>query len=127
MITNISAPFAINIFALIAFFALSGFITSRILAAAPEISMSSHAVEAARAVTQADYAGIIAWVTAKEIKITDNFGVARAFDINDKTHILIKGFPADAATYKDLRVFDHVRVTALSDGNNNRAETILVQ
>lgn len=129
MITNAGLPYAINIVAVAAFFALSAFIIMHILAAAPAVKApvaKTAKFEAAHVVLQESYAGINSWVTANDIKITDNFGVLRTFKISDATHIVVKGHEINKATYTNLRVLDHVRVTTINDGSDERAETIVV-
>jgi hypothetical protein len=130
MITNVINPYAINIVAAFGFFVLASFIITRVLTAAPVGAISSSAepsVEAAHVVMQEDYSGIIAWVTPQDIKITDTTGVSRTFAIDSATHILVKGFPIGSATYANLRVLDHTRITAINDNSNERAQTIVVQ
>jgi hypothetical protein len=129
MYPNIASPYYfINAVALTATIGLSGFVTSRILATAPDITMRApQVIVAPHAVLHESYSGILAWVNADEIKLTDNFGVSRAITLDKNTRILIKGFPAGSASYTDLRMLDHVRITTIKDGSDERAETILVQ
>jgi|GEM_PF-2492079 len=127
MITNIPVPIAINVLAVAAFLALTGFITSRILASAPDIPVPVVAAQHTEALETQEYSGVIAWVNAQEIKITDTFGVSRVFAITADTHILENGFPAGSATYKDLPMLKHVKIVALGDGTQESAQSILVQ
>lgn len=127
MISYVTTPYIfVQIIALSAFLMLSGFITSRILATAPVLP--AHASAETDVVTsQETYAGVIAWVNANEIRITDTFGVTRAIRIDKNTDILISGYPLGVATYANLRMLDHVRVLAIKSGSDVRAETIQVQ
>jgi hypothetical protein len=124
---QISAPIAINVAGLVGVIALSGFVASRILAAAPEIPVPSAPSTVASAVSQQTYSGVIAWVSAAEIKIVDSTGVSRVFAIDKYTNILVGGFPVGRATYANLPMLQHVRVTTVKDGDTVTAQTIITQ
>jgi hypothetical protein len=121
-------PLVINAIAVAGFVGLTAFTVAHIIATtAPVHIISAAPVEAAHVISQESYGGVIAWVSGSEIKITDNFGVSRIFSIDKSTDIVVHGFPVGKATYANLRVLDHVRVLALNDGSDARAQTIIVQ
>jgi len=124
---QISAPIAINVIGLAGVIALSGFVASRILATAPEIPVPVPPSQAAHVISQQTYSGVIAWVSAAEIKIIDPTGVSRVFSIDKHTNILVSGFPVGSATYANLPMLKHVRVMTVKDGSSETAQTIVAQ
>jgi hypothetical protein len=128
MYPQISPPIAINVIGLVGVIALSGFIATRIMAAAPEIAIPAPSSNnSTHVVSQQTYNGVIAWVSASEIKIVDTTGVSRVFSIDKHTNILVSGFPVGSATYANLPMLRHVRITTVKDGSAETAQTIVTQ
>ncbi len=126
MIQTLTHPYAAQAYAVAAVIAVSSFVTLKVLATAPPIAFPQRTVTSGSEEV-ASFSGVIAWVTANSIEITDSTGVNRVFTINNSTNIQNQKSPRAHLRYADLRILQHVRVNSYDDGNDARAIDILVQ
>jgi hypothetical protein len=127
MMPNIAHPYSVSVIMAAALVAVVAFTASRILATVPVGALSVVGSEMVHTVTKENYFGVVSWVSRNSIEIIDSHGVTRVIAIDDNTSILKEAVSSEPQKYSDIRIFDHVRVVALKDGTDVRAQNIEVQ
>ena len=127
MVQTLLHPYSASVLMATALVAVVVFTVAQVVATVPVSVLNPIKSGTTYAVTKEDYFGVISWVSPDSIRIIDSYGVSRLFSIDDSTSILRESATASPQKYSDIRIFDHVRISALKSGADVQARSIEIQ
>ena len=123
---NVLHPYSVSVVMAAGLCAVVAFTASRVLATVPTSALHIPTQGAVHTLTKENYTGVVSWVSRNSIQIVDPLGVSRVIAIDTGTNILTSAAPSVSQKYSDIRILDHVRIAALKNGSDVRAQLIEV-